>query len=75
MIHNYVGFPAGISGDELTFRAYEQAWQFGAEFLFSNEAVSLREDGGPYTVELSDGATLRAHAVILAMGVSYRRPS
>ena len=43
MIHNYVGFPAGISGDELTFRAYEQAWQFGAEFLFSNEAVSLRE--------------------------------
>ena len=48
MIHNYLGFPAGISGDELTFRAYEQAWQFGAEFLFSNEAVSLREDGGPY---------------------------
>jgi thioredoxin reductase (NADPH) len=73
MIHNYLGFPAGISGDELTFRAYEQAWQFGAEFLFSNEAVSLRADGGPHVVELSDGATLRAHAVILAMGVSYRR--
>ena len=73
MIHNYLGFPAGISGDELTFRAYEQAWEFGAEFLFANEAVSLREDGGPYTVQLSDGSALRAHAVILAMGVSYRR--
>ena len=73
MIHNYVGFPAGISGDELTFRAYEQAWQFGAEFLFSNEAVSLRDDGGASVVELADGASLRAHAVILAMGVTYRR--
>ena len=73
MIHNYLGFPAGISGDELTFRAYEQAWQFGAEFLFSNQAMSLRADGGPYVVDLSDGATLRAHAVILAMGVAYRR--
>jgi thioredoxin reductase (NADPH) len=73
MIHNYVGFPAGISGGELTFRAYEQAWQFGAEFLFSNEAVSLRDDGGASVVELSDGASLRARAVILAMGVTYRR--
>ena len=73
MIHNYLGFPAGISGDELTFRAYEQAWQFGAEFLFSNEATSLRADGGPYIVELADGASLRARAVILAMGVTYRR--
>ena len=73
MIHNYLGFPAGISGDELTFRAYEQAWQFGAEFLFSNEAVSLRADGDAHIVELTDGASLRAGAVILAMGVSYRR--
>ena len=73
MIHNYLGFPAGISGDELTFRAYEQAWQFGAEFLFSNEATSLRPDGDAHLVELADGASLRAGAVILAMGVTYRR--
>ena len=73
MIHNYLGFPAGISGDELTFRAYEQAWQFGAEFLFSNEATSLRPDGDAHMVELADGASLRAGAVILAMGVTYRR--
>ena len=73
MIHNYLGFPAGISGDELTFRAYEQAWQFGAEILFSNEATSLRPDGDAHLVELADGASLRAGAVILAMGVTYRR--
>ncbi|HEX5643508.1 MAG TPA: FAD-dependent oxidoreductase [Thermoleophilia bacterium] len=73
MIHNYLGFPAGISGDELTFRAYEQAWQFGAEFLFSNEATSLRPDGDAHMIELADGASLRAGAVILATGVTYRR--
>ena len=73
MIHNYVGFPAGISGDELTFCAYEQAWQFGAEFLFSNEATSLRADGDAHLVELADDASLRARAVILAAGVTYCR--
>ena len=50
MIHNYLGFPAGISGDELTFRAYEQAWQFGTEFLFANEAMALRGDDGAHVV-------------------------
>jgi len=73
MIHNYLGFPAGISGDELTFRAYEQAWQFGAEFLFSNEATSLTPYDAGLTVGLSDGSSMRARAVILAMGVTYRR--
>jgi thioredoxin reductase (NADPH) len=73
MIHNYLGFPAGISGNELAYRAYEQAWQFGAEFLFSNEAVGLQPEGDGYVVELSEGEPLRAHAVILAMGVTYRR--
>jgi thioredoxin reductase (NADPH) len=73
MIHNYLGFPAGISGDELTFRAYEQAWQFGAEFLFANEATELCSDHGMYTVKLADGASVRARAVILATGVTYRR--
>ena len=72
MIHNYLGFPAGISGDELTFRAYEQAWQFGAEFLFSNEATTLAADGDAYLVDLTDGSSLRARAVVLAMGVTYR---
>jgi thioredoxin reductase (NADPH) len=73
MIHNYLGFPAGISGDELTFRAYEQAWQFGAEFLFANEATSLHPAGSVVDVGLSDGSTVHARSVILAMGVTYRR--
>ena len=73
MIHNYLGFPAGISGSELTSRAYEQAWQFGAEFLFSNEATSLTSEGSGLEVGLSDGSSLRAGSVILAMGISYRR--
>ena len=73
MIHNYLGFPAGISGDELTFRAYEQAWQFGAEFLFANEATSLLPAGDALDVGLSDGSSVRARSVILAMGVTYRR--
>jgi thioredoxin reductase (NADPH) len=73
MIHNYLGFPAGISGDELAFRAYEQAWQFGAEFLFTNEATALRSEDGVHVVGLTDGESVRARAVILATGVSYRR--
>ncbi len=73
MIHNYLGFPAGISGDELTSRAYEQAWQFGAEFLFSNEATALSLADGALDVGLADGSSVRARSVILAMGVTYRR--
>jgi thioredoxin reductase (NADPH) len=73
MIHNYLGFPAGISGEELAGRAYEQAWQFGAQFLFANEAVSLRSEDGRRVVELADGSALRARGVILATGISYRR--
>ncbi len=74
MIHNYLGFPAGVSGAELAYRAYEQAWQFGAEFLFANEATSLRSDeDGVHVLGLVDGSSLRARAVILAMGVTYRR--
>ena len=73
MIHNYLGFPAGISGDELTYRAYEQAWQFGAEFLLASEATALRSEDGLHIVKLSDDTSLRARAVILATGVTYRR--
>ena len=73
MIHNYLGFPAGISGEELAGRAYEQAWQFGAQFLFANEVVRLHTEGVRHVLRLADGSTLRARAVILAMGISYRR--
>lgn len=73
MIHNYLGFPAGISGAELAGRAYEQAWQFGTRFLFANEATSIRREDDRHVVDLADGSSLRARSVILANGISYRR--
>jgi thioredoxin reductase (NADPH) len=73
MIRNYLGFPKGISGDELALRAYQQAWAFGATFLFANEAKGIRSENGIHTLVLSDGSELRAPAVVVATGVSYRR--
>jgi thioredoxin reductase (NADPH) len=48
-IRNYLGFPRGVSGAELTTRAVEQSWLFGAEFLLAHRAVELRSEGGPDT--------------------------
>jgi len=74
MIRNYLGFPRGISGDELAVRAYQQAWQFGTTFLFANSAVGIVSDkDGSHTLSLADGHVLRAPAVLVAGGVSYRR--
>ena len=73
MIHNYLGFPAGISGAELAERAYEQAWQFGTQFLFANEATGIRTSDGLHVVDLADGSALSARTVLLATGISYRR--
>ena len=73
MIHNYLGFPAGISGAELAERAYEQAWQFGTQFLFANEATGIRTSDGLHVVDLADGSALSARTVLVATGISYRR--
>ena len=73
LIHNYLGFPRGISGSELAQRAYEQAWLFGAQFVYGVAATRLRPDGPLRELELSDGSRLRSRAVVLAMGVSYRQ--
>jgi thioredoxin reductase (NADPH) len=73
-IRNYLGFPRGVSGTELTARAYEQARLFGAEFVFSREATGLAVRGDERVVVLSGGqATAVARAVVIATGVSYRR--
>jgi thioredoxin reductase (NADPH) len=72
-IRNYLGFPRGIGGAELAQRAYQQGWVFGARFLLMRSAVGLRSEGERHVVALSDGTEARARAVILAMGVSYRR--
>jgi thioredoxin reductase (NADPH) len=73
LIRNYLGFARGISGAELAMRAHQQAWAFGARFLRMREAVELRSGSpGPHTVVVNDGTEIRAHAVVLATGVTYR---
>jgi thioredoxin reductase (NADPH) len=72
-IRNYLGFPRGISGAELALRAYQQAWGFGAHFIYGNPATSLTAEAGVHVVGLEDGSQVRSRAVIIATGVSYRR--
>ena len=73
LIRNYLGFPRGLSGRRLAQQAYEQAWVFGANFAFMQKVTDLgREHDQPY-VTLSDFGRVRARAVVLATGASYRR--
>lgn len=72
-IENYLGFPSGLSGAELSRRAMTQARRFGTEFLLTQEVVSIENHVGVIGVSLSDGTELRAHSVIIATGVAYRR--
>jgi thioredoxin reductase (NADPH) len=73
MMRNYLGFPAGVTGGELTARAYQQAVTFGAKFVIGRTATALRIEGEDRIVTLDDGAELRAADVVVATGVSYRR--
>lgn len=73
LIRNYLGFPRGLAGAELAQRAYQQAWVFGTRFLLMCEVKSLAVGGGRFTLHIDDGTQVRARAVILATGVSYRR--
>ncbi len=73
LIRNYLGFPRGISGVELAQRAYQQAWLFGAKFVFAREVTQLRTNGTQKVLILSDGREITATAVIVATGATYRR--
>ena len=73
LIRNYMGFPRGISGGRLSERAYEQAWVFGAKFAFMQAVTGLARDGDRLAVDLSVFGRVRARAVILATGATYRR--
>ena len=73
MIRNYLGFPRGVSGEDLTFRAYEQALMFGTKFVFMRRAMALETRGDVHIITLTDGSTVTARAVIIATGVEYRR--
>jgi thioredoxin reductase (NADPH) len=72
-IENYLGFPDGVSGAQLTDRARRQASKFGAEVLTTRDVTALEVNGSARSVRFDDGTTIDAHAVILATGVSYRQ--
>ncbi len=74
-IENYLGFPTGISGLELTGRAYAQAQKFGAHILIAKGATGLACDRQPYAVHVDGGPRVPARAVIIATGAEYRKPA
>jgi thioredoxin reductase (NADPH) len=71
-IENYLGFPDGVSGAQLTDRARRQAVRFGAEILTTRDVTGLEARGPARVVVFGDGTEVTAHAVIIATGVSYR---
>ena len=72
-IENYLGFPAGITGQELAARAYAQAQKFGAQLMIARDAKRLTCDRKPYALEIDNGPRVPARAIILATGAEYRR--
>ena len=72
-IENYLGFPDGVSGAQLTDRARRQAAKFGAEVLTTRDVTSLEVKGSARSVTFADGTSIDAHTVILATGVAYRQ--
>jgi thioredoxin reductase (NADPH) len=72
MIRNYPGFAHGISGHDLTRRACEQAWIFGAHMVFSQPIAGLSCRGRDRVVHLADGSDITARAVIVATGITWR---
>jgi len=72
-IENYLGFPMGISGQELANRAFTQAEKFGAQVMIAKAATKLACERRPYALEIGDGQRLPARVVIIATGAEYRR--
>jgi len=72
-IENYLGFPTGISGQDLASRAYLQAQKFGADILIA-KATQLICDRKPYAVEIENGSRIPARSIMIATGAAYRRP-
>jgi len=72
-IENYLGFPDGVTGSQLTDRARRQAQKFGAEILTTRDVVGLDVRASSRAVRFADGSEVVAHAVLLATGISYRK--
>jgi thioredoxin reductase (NADPH) len=73
LIRNYLGFPRGISGNELANRALEQSWLFGVHLVLAQRVTALQVGAHDRLVQLSDGSTVTARTVLIATGVSWRR--
>ena len=71
-IENYLGFPSGITGQELATRAFTQAEKFGVQMVIAKGATRLHCDKRPYAVEIENGARVTARTVIIATGAEYR---
>jgi thioredoxin reductase (NADPH) len=72
-IENYLGFPTGISGQELAGRAYTQAQKFGAQLLIAKGATRLTCSRKPYAIEMEGGPKISAQTVVIASGAAYRK--
>jgi thioredoxin reductase (NADPH) len=72
-IENYLGFPSGLTGGDLTRRAVAQARRFGVEIVSPREATALRVDGPYRYLRLNDGTELSCHAMLLATGLQWRK--
>jgi thioredoxin reductase (NADPH) len=73
LIRNYPGFAQGVSGSRLAFETYQQAWSFGATFVFIRQVTSLSMANRHFRLGLSDGNVLAARSVVIATGASYRQ--
>jgi thioredoxin reductase (NADPH) len=72
-IENYLGFPAGVTGQELADSAFYQAEKFGAQIMLANGVARLACRQKPYVVELEDGGRIHTRSLIIASGANYRR--
>jgi thioredoxin reductase (NADPH) len=73
-IENYLGFPTGLSGEELATRAISQAQKFGAKLMVAHSVVELECDKNPYRLVLDNGRLLEARSVVIASGAQYNNP-
>jgi thioredoxin reductase (NADPH) len=73
-IENYLGFPTGVSGQDLASGALLQAQKFGAELVVARTAMALEGDRWPYRIRFGSGMAVAARTVVIATGVTYRKP-
>jgi thioredoxin reductase (NADPH) len=72
-IENYLGFPTGVSGQELATAAFTQAQKFGAQLLIAKGAKTLMCDRKPYVIEVDEGTRVPARSIVIASGAHYRK--